>query len=113
MSTAPFEFETLFKGYPDLASRTQEVSRIYLDATSEILREQAATAEKLVDFGVRAMRLPEKTEPTEFFADRLQQQRELLDTVSASAEKIIAQVNDASHKALSAWADVTTPEGNA
>ncbi len=113
MATAPFDFDTYFKGYPDFATRTQEVSKIYLDATSEILREQAAAAEKLVDFGVRAMRVPEKTEPAEFFADRLQQQRELLDTMSASAEKIIAQANDASHKAFNAWAELANTEGNA
>lgn len=105
MSTNTFNFDNYFKTLPNFSAQTQQVTRIMMDATSDIVKEQAAAAETALDFGMKAFRLPEATDASDFIADRVHQQRQLMEALSGSAERIFTIASDANTKALSVWMD--------
>jgi hypothetical protein len=104
-TTNPFDFDTILKAYPNFTAQSQEASRIFLEATTGIVKEQAAAAETAVDYGMRAFRLPEGSDAADVIADRVQQQRQFLEAMGESAERILSIATDAGTKAFNLLAE--------
>lgn len=116
MSTSTFNFDNYFKALPNFTAHSQHLGRIFLDATTGIVKEQAHAAETAIDYGMKAFRVPESGEPADFLSERMQQQREFMEAMGESAERIFSIASEASSKAFTVWLDTageTTPSDQA
>lgn len=113
MNYATPDFENLLKIYPAVGEQSQVVGKIFVEAATDIAREQAQAAETLVDFGTKAMRPPQTTEATDVLTAQFELQSKLFESLSTSADRIFTIASDAGTKALNAWMELsdTQPDG--
>jgi hypothetical protein len=107
MNYATPDFENLLKFYPAVGEQSQVVGKIFVDAATDIAREQAQAAETLVEFGSKALRPPQTTEPTEMLSAQFELQSKLFESLSTSADRIFTIASDAGTKAFNAWMELS------
>ena len=93
MST-PFNFDDITRAVTNLTTQSQEVSRTVHNAANGIAEEQVTAAEAAIDYGLRALRLPEAAEPAQLIAERVAEQRQFFETMGESATRILSIATD-------------------
>lgn len=106
------DFEFFAKFYPNLTSATQALGQIYVDAASDIVKEQGTAAETMIEYGTRALQ-PASSEPAEILNRQMELQAELVRALGASAERILNIAGEANSKAFESWMSLATVNGSA
>ncbi len=107
------DFEAFLKLYPNLGDQTQAVGQIYVDAVNEIVKEQGAAAETLIDLGAKAFQPAQANEPAAYLQRQVELQGELYRALGASAERIFSIAGEANNKAFNRWMAFAAPAEDA
>jgi hypothetical protein len=104
------DFDAFLKMYPNLTGQSQAVGQIYVEAATDIVKEQGAAAEAVIDLGTKAMALTPTSEPMAYASRQAELQGELLRALGTSAERIFTIASEANNKAFHSWMSAMNSE---